>query len=146
MDSGVGRSKSSPYQPDLSSDTQYDNPMTNPKSKVQKRLDKAIRLTLTDVCKQALNDIAGFQWLTHQADYSDFPSSLVITCVFETEEECIQAERSGNSRKLQKLIQSKLLKIGVKFTAINSQVRFDSEEACNQQHTGDWKQRLGNRR
>ena len=43
---------------------------------------------------------------------------------------------------LRKTIQTHLLKVGVVLKNINNGVRFDSEEACLQQHNGDWETRL----
>lgn len=116
--------------------------MSNPKSKTQKKLDNAIRIALTEVCEQALDEVAGFQWLTHRANYSDFPGSLIITCVFEDDTQLLLAESRGDDKQLRQTIQHKLLKIGVKFKSINRQVAFDSEESCDREHAGDWQQRL----
>ena len=54
--------------------------------KTDKKIDKQLRETLTQVCDTALKDYCGFEWLTHTVNYSDFPSSLHITCVFDTNE------------------------------------------------------------
>lgn len=119
--------------------------MAKPQSKTEKKIDNNIRLALTDVCEQALGQIQGFEWLTHQANYTNFPASLLVTCVFDTEENLQIAETSGEMVKLQKLIQAKLLKIGVKFKVLNRQVVFDSEEACETQSEGNWVKRLATR-
>ena len=104
---------------------------SNPKSKVQKRSDKSVQLTLAAVCEQAQGEMTGLQRLTHQANYSDFPASLLISCVFNTEDECLQAEQLGHTHTLQKLIQNRLLKIGVKLSAIDRQISFETEESRN---------------
>jgi len=44
--------------------------------KTDKKRDNTLRLALTEVCDIALKDIAGFQWLTHCVNYSNFPQSL----------------------------------------------------------------------
>ena len=119
--------------------------MAKPKSKTQKKIDNNIRLALTEVCAQFLHDIAGFQWLTHQADYSDFPASLLVSCVFDTDQNQQHACTNGNSNTMQKLIQANLLKIGVKFKSLQQQIIFDSEQACMEQDQGDWAQRLTGR-
>jgi hypothetical protein len=103
--------------------------MTKPKSKTQKKTDNNIRLVLTDVCEHMLQDTPGFQWLTHDADYSDFPASLLVTCVFDTEESRQRASESGHTSSAQKLIQSSLLKIGIKLKSLQQQIIFKSEEA-----------------
>lgn len=102
--------------------------MAKPQSKTQKKIDNNIRLALTDACELFLDAIPGFQWLTHEANYTNFPASLLITCVFDSDERQQQACQNGDSRKMQKLIQAKLLKIGVKLKAPKQQIIFDSEE------------------
>lgn len=54
--------------------------------KSDKKLDNAIRNALIDVCKQAQRSFEGFQWLTHSVNYDNFPNSLKIICVFNTDE------------------------------------------------------------
>ncbi|WP_299973732.1 Fis family transcriptional regulator [uncultured Pseudoteredinibacter sp.] len=112
--------------------------MAKAKSKTEKKIDNNIRLALTAACDQFLEDIPGFQWLTHQANYTNFPASLMITCVFDTEE----SSNHTNKPKIYKVIQSKLLKIGVKFKSPERQVMFDSEEACTHEDDGKWNERL----
>lgn len=102
--------------------------MAKPKSKTQKKTDNNIRLALTDAREELLEATPGLQRLTHQANYSNFPASLLITCVFNTNESQQQACQNGHSVKMQKLIQAKLLKIGVKLKAAKRQVIFESEE------------------
>ena len=114
-------------------------------SKTQKKIDNNICQALSQVCEKLLDEVEGFQWLTHQADYKNFPASLMISCVFDTEAQRRQLEASAELSAVQKLIQSKLLQIGVKFKAIKQQIVFDSEEACSLQHEGQWSQRLASR-
>jgi len=119
--------------------------LAKPQSKTQKKIDNNIRLSLTAVCEQALKDVHGFEWLTHQANYTNFPASLFVTCVFDTEENLKKATAESGTQQLRQQIQKSLLKIGVKFKSINQQVCFDSEEACALMDNGDWKTRLDNR-
>ncbi len=119
--------------------------MPKPQSKTQKRIDNNIRKALTACCDEALKDISGFQWLTHQANYANFPASLLITCVFDKKSEQQAAQENGQALSLQKLIQSRLLKIGIKFKKIDAQIMFDSEEACTLDHNGEWSIRLASR-
>jgi hypothetical protein len=102
--------------------------MARPKSKTEKKIDNNVRLALTSACEIFLEDIPGFQWLTHRAVYSNFPASLSVTCVFDTDEHQTQAHQDGNAIKMQHLIQTKLLHIGVKLKAPKQQVIFESEE------------------
>lgn len=122
-----------------------DDEMSTAKSKTQKKIDKNISVALTEVCEQALKEVPGFTWLTHQADYSNFPASLLVTCVFKTEDDLLQAHNARLGPTMKKRIQAKLLKIGVILKRLEQQVIFDTEEACTKEHDGDWQQRLDSR-
>lgn len=116
--------------------------MSKPKSKTEKKIDTNICRALNNVCEQTLGDTPGFQWLTHQANYTNFPASLLVTCVFDTEASLTAADKGA----LQKRIQAALLKIGVKFKAVGQQVVLDSEEACERDNNGSWDDRLAYRK
>jgi len=115
--------------------------MAKPQSKTEKKIDNNVRLALTAACEQFLEDVPGFQWLTHQANYTNFPASLFISCVFDTQASQEQADAAA----IHRLLQSKLLKIGVKLKAPKQQVVFDSEQACTQENDGNWAARLTRR-
>ena len=114
-------------------------------SKTQKKLDNTIRLVLTDVCERSLKSVEGFKWLTHQADFSNFPASLLITCVFDSETHYQAAAENGCTATLRNTIQTTLLKSGVRLKSQKQQIIFDTEDACQAQHNGDWTLRLGSR-
>ncbi len=114
----------------------------NAHSTTQKKIDNQLRTTLTVVCEQALEDVPGFSWLTHQANYANFPASLLITCIFETESELLQAQTQGLTASMQKRIQASLLKTGIRFKNLERQVIFDTEDACKLEDNHDWQQRL----
>ena len=111
-------------------------------NKTLKKLDNNIIKALTQVCEQAKQEVAGFEWLTHSADYSNFPSSLKVTCVFDTEHslKCMQANQQDTW--FRKCIHRHLFKAGILLKDASRHVFFDSEEACLLDHDGDWKRRL----
>lgn len=111
-------------------------------SKTQKKTDNTIRLLLTDVCERALEEVAGFEWLTHQVDYANFPASLLITCVFRSDADIASAASDGSVAQIKKSIQSRLLKAGIVLKKLDQQVILDSEEACARAHDGSWSRRL----
>ncbi|MFA3790347.1 Fis family transcriptional regulator [Aliiglaciecola sp. SL4] len=115
--------------------------MSSAKSTV-KKLDENTIKALTNVCETAKQKIAGFDWLTHTADYSNFPSSLVITCVFQTEQHLKDAQSQQQDAFLRKLIQQQLLNVGIVLKKPKQNVFFDSEEACQFSHQGNWDKRL----
>ena len=73
-----------------------DTIMAKPQSKTEKKIDNNVRLALTSACEQFLEDVPGFQWLTHQANYTNFPATLLITCVFDTQENPEQVDAGAS--------------------------------------------------
>lgn len=110
-------------------------------SAIKKREQRLIQ-TLTTVCEIAKTDYDGFLWLTHTASNDNFPASLNIICVFETEAQKSVVESTEQLKALQKLIRTHLLKMGIVVKDIRRHVRLDSERACEAQHQGDWAKRI----
>ena len=111
-------------------------------SKTNQKIDNNVCKALTVACESSLHDVAGFVWLTHRANYTNFPASLVITCVFNTDEEVAAMKTQQQDEVLRLSIHKQLLKVGVVVKNIKQCVRFDSEEACQRQHRGEWADRL----
>jgi len=111
-------------------------------SKTQKKLDNALRGALQSVCESTLKDLEGFSWLTHQADYANFPASLLIICIFEYDEQLDAFTNSGSASNIRSKIQQSALRVGVRLKNPPSQIRFDSEQACKKNHGGNWRIRL----
>lgn len=49
-------------------------------TKTEKRLDKVIRVALTQACELAKEHVHEFSWLTHTADLKKLPQSLKVSC------------------------------------------------------------------
>ncbi len=111
-------------------------------NKTSQKIDNNVCKALTIACESSLHEVSGFSWLTHRANYTNFPASLVITCIFETEAEIVEMKVQQQDELLRKVIQKQLLNFGVVVKNIKQQVHFDSEEACLQYHQGEWPQRL----
>ena len=114
--------------------------------KTDKKTENQLRLVLTDACETALKEIDGFQWLTHLVEYSDFPTSLKIICIFDTNENlAVYLSKSASKSaggELKSLIQKKLQGMGVSIKNIDRHVKFDTEENCEKEHNGKWQNRL----
>ena len=115
-------------------------------TKTEKQLDKAITRALQNVCETAHfqtgpHQLRGFEWLTHFVDYSSFPSSLLIVCVFGTSEQRLHALEAGSDAYFVQLVRDKFKAEKIHVPNIKKQLRFDSEESCTQQHGGDWQAR-----
>ena len=111
--------------------------------KTDKKIDNQLRLVLTNVCETALKDISGFQWLTHLVNYTNFPASLIIVCVFDTNQNLAKFLAHASKSQLTSLIQVELLRVNVKLKNITEHVVYDTHENCDQEHDGNWALRLG---
>jgi hypothetical protein len=111
--------------------------------KTDKKIDNQLRTVLTDVCEVALKEIDGFQWLTHVVNYSDFPTSLKVVCVFDTNDNLSSFMSQVSKGDLSTLIQAKLLGVNVKLKNITDHIVYDTEQNCERAHNGNWAVRLG---
>lgn len=106
------------------------------------RLERRLVATLTDACETAKAEIPGFEWLTHTVDYAVFPQSLRVIWVFDTRANKELALANSADQRMRELTAAALQDAEVASVNIERCVRFDSEEACNTQHGGDWRARL----
>ena len=97
-------------------------------TKSDKKTEKSIILALTNVCEIALDTVEGFQWITHNVNYKDFPNSLSILCVFDNPESLISAKASERGVYLKSQIQIELAAQSIDIRNINSVVSFDTKE------------------
>lgn len=112
--------------------------------RTDKKIDNNVRKALTIACDTALERVDGFKWLTHTATYDCFPGSLLVVCVFDTCERLDKAREAEMETYFRRLIQGNLLKVGVKFKNALKQIRFDTEERCERENNGNWKERIAN--
>lgn len=110
--------------------------------KTDKKTENQLRIALTDVCEIALAEFTGFQWLTHLVNYADFPKSLKVICIFDTNDNLNSFTAAHNHQRLNTLIQKKLLEIGINSNSITHHVSYDTEENCNKTDNGKWADRL----
>ena len=106
------------------------------------RLERELVTCLTDACETAKCEIVGFTWLTHRLAPDDFPASLRITWVFEREADKAAALAGEAKARMLALTAQALDEAGVQLDHVAWHVRFDSEEACVRNHSGDWNRRL----
>ncbi len=111
--------------------------------KSDKKLENSLRLALTDVCEIALKEVTGFQWLTHSVSFSDYPNSLRVLCVFDSNVHLDAYLNSAHNQRLLLLVNSEFKKLGITFKNIKRHISYDSEENCNEQHDGNWAKRIG---
>lgn len=107
--------------------------------KTDKKLDNAIRASLTEACDVAQEKSEGFMWLTHLVNYDFFPNSLSVICVYDTDTNLANADVNS----MRALIKKHLASIDINLKDINRNIRFDTEERCQEQNQGRWAERLG---
>lgn len=107
--------------------------------KTDKKTENAIRVVLTEACEIARVHHPGFEWLTHFADYDNFPDSLSVVCIYDTNANLANTDRDG----VRTLIQEKLSSIDIRLRHAQRQVSFDTEENCQIHNGGRWKERFG---
>ena len=110
--------------------------------KTDKKIENSIREALTEVCEIALKDVAGFKWITHFANYSNFPGSLLVVCIFDTNNDLSSILSTHKDDYLRKLIEEKLNTVDIHIKNIRQHVSFDTEEACKNEHGGKWHERF----
>ena len=110
--------------------------------KTDKKLDNQLRKKLTDICENKLAVFNGFQWLTHNVNYLNFPDSLEIICVFDTNERLAKFLSSKNKSKVSSSILKSLLELDIKLSDANKHIMYDSEENCSRENNGNWLERL----
>ncbi|KZN30442.1 hypothetical protein N480_05675 [Pseudoalteromonas luteoviolacea S2607] len=110
--------------------------------KSDKKLEKSIVTALTEACEEALKQYDGFQWLTHIVNYQRFPDSLSVICVFDNKAHLRLAINDDKGEQFKILIEGKLSSCNIKVKGIKKRILFDTEEACNNEHGGNWNKRL----
>jgi hypothetical protein len=108
----------------------------------QAHIERLLVATLTEACETAKAEMVGFAWLTHEVDYAEFPSSLRVVWVFDTQAQKDQAMASGQGGRMVELTAQALTEAQVPVSPVSAHVQFDSEEECQRANGGNWPQRL----
>lgn len=111
----------------------------------QAHLERLLSQTLTEACETAKAELVGFQWLTHVVDYANFPGSLQVIWVFDTEANRLAALAAERDPRMIDFTAMALSEAGVRVAQASQHVSSDSEQACQRSHGGDWQQRLARR-
>jgi len=92
--------------------------------KSDKKIDNKLRVALTEVCDFALENVAGYQWITHTVNYDAFPASLQVSCAFSSQQVIDDLRQSQQDLVLKKEITQKLSAMGIKNFDMSKQVKF----------------------
>jgi hypothetical protein len=110
--------------------------------KTHKKIDNQLIESLTEVCETALEELTGFQWLTHLVNYANFPASLKIICVFDTADNLNKFLASSAQQELNKLIHKKLFAMNINIKLITRHISYDTQENCDKSNNGNWADRF----
>ena len=110
--------------------------------KSDKKTEKTLVDALREACEQLLEGVEGFIWLTHFCDHSDFPASLTIVCVFDSNENLTRMLQTDEGSGLIALLNQRLGLAGIEIHDIKAHIQFDTEQACQEEHNGKWKLRF----
>ena len=105
------------------------------------RIERRLITTLTEACETAKSEIKGFTWLTHTADLTALAETLNVIWVFETLADRKLAEVDAKAR-IFALTAIALDEAGIELKLTDRNVRFDSEQECENAQGGDWQKRL----
>jgi hypothetical protein len=91
-------------------------------------IERELIRALTRACETAKAEIVGFQWLTHEVDYQQFPQSLVVTWMFDSEANKAQALASTDAARMRELTQAAFEEVGISVADITAHVAFSVEQ------------------
>ena len=97
---------------------------------------------LTQACEAGQAEIVGFAWLTLRVDYQNFPASLMVTWVFDTQANRDRALANGQGERMAELTAEAFSNADISVSAVSAHLAFDSEEQCQRVEAGNWQQRL----
>jgi hypothetical protein len=110
--------------------------------KSDKKIENQIRDVLTDVCEGTLKGFDGFLWVTHTVNFSSFPQSLKIVCVFDTNQGRTNFLEGSGQQKVAAVVQSAFNQVGIKLKNPDKHISYDTQENCDRDHQGKWNLRL----
>lgn len=110
--------------------------------KSDKKIENQIRDVLTDVCEDTLKGYDGFLWVTHTVNFSSFPQSLKIVCVFDTNQDRTNFLEGEGHKEVSMTIQKAFSQVGIALKNSDKHISYDTQENCDRDHQGKWNKRL----
>jgi len=96
--------------------------------KSDKKIENAIRISLTEVCESLKGEVVGFEWLCHKVDLSNVNQSLQVTFMFATNQSLRRAKLQLQTDDMANLACKALAKHNIQIKNAAKQFIFDSEE------------------
>jgi hypothetical protein len=104
--------------------------------KSDKKIENQIRGVLTEVCEDTLKGFDGFLWVMHTVNFSSFPQSLKIVCVFETNQDRANFLVGDGQQHVSKTIQRAFNRVGIQLKNVDKQISYDTQENCKSGQQG----------
>ncbi|WP_413282733.1 Fis family transcriptional regulator [Vibrio sp. MA40-2] len=104
--------------------------------KSDKKIENQIRDVLTEVCEETLKGYDGFLWVTHTVNFSSFPQSLKIVCVFETNQDRANFLVGEGPKYVSTTIQKAFNKVGVQLKNADKQICYDIQKNFKRDYQG----------
>ncbi|MDV7103233.1 Fis family transcriptional regulator [Vibrio sp. TH_r3] len=96
--------------------------------KSDKKIENQIRDVLTAVCEDTLKGFDGFLWVTHTVNFSSFPQSLKIVCVFETNQDRSDFFMGEGPQYVATTIQKAFNEIGIQLKNVDKHICYDTQK------------------
>ncbi|RTZ16715.1 Fis family transcriptional regulator [Vibrio aquaticus] len=96
--------------------------------KSDKKIENQIREVLTDVCEDTLKGYDGFLWVTHTVNYSSFPQSLKIICVFDTNQDRANFLQGEGPQHVSATVQQAFSKVGVQLKNVAKLISYETQQ------------------
>ncbi|MDN3715478.1 Fis family transcriptional regulator [Vibrio breoganii] len=93
--------------------------------KTDKKIENRIRRVLTEVCEDTLKGYDGFLWVTHTVNYSSFPQSLRIVCVFDTNQDRANFLAGEGQLNVSTTIQKAFDQVGIQLKNVDKQISYE---------------------
>lgn len=92
--------------------------------KTDKKIENKLRNALIEVCDFSLENIKGYQWITHKVNFNAFPDSLYIECAFVSQQAIEDLSKSKQGKLLNQIIIQKLTNAGIILKKAEKQINY----------------------
>lgn len=91
--------------------------------KSDKKLDNLLRKALTIACENIKDKIPDFNWLTHEVNYQQYPTSLIIRCYVNHQQTVDKLIETNQLSTIHQAIERQLNIIGINKFNANKQIK-----------------------
>lgn len=74
--------------------------------------------------------------MTHSVNFSSFPQSLKIVCIFDTNQDRTNFLSGEGQQSVSGAIQQAFNQVGIQLKSIDKHISYDTQENCDRDHQG----------